>query len=429
MTDFSHTPPSPTLGKRGEGKKQHCCQLNPHTNDLPWNSLPNFALSAEIRFLLELCKPSPTIGSLPSFLSRQDENRFWEALFHVARTNNVMGKVTQSLLAMGSDLVSERQKSFLKGIRQKVLQSNLVFSSEMHQILKILSQSKIEALCFKGPILAVSAYGSLALRNFSDLDFLVKSPEEGRKAKNVLVEAGYLLLDNFSSRQEHHYLQTQCEYHLENQKNTISVDLHWALFWDYFSFNIPSEELFRRSQKIQISGRETNSICPEDMLLILAAHGVKHAWHTLSMILDVASLINSSPELDWQSLLERASHHRCRRMVLLAVSLSWKLFSTNIPGFLQIEVRQDRTLHTIETRIFRRLLNLEFLAPSFIEVLLSQILSRERYLTRLRYCFLGLVTPNSPDFYACDLPPALFNLYYLIRPFRLLYKGLITNKL
>ena len=65
------------------------------------------------------------------------------------------------------------------------LRRGLWFASELLRITHHLAKKEIRAIPYKGPVLAQSAYGDLALRHFSDLDLLI-SPRDFDQAKNAL---------------------------------------------------------------------------------------------------------------------------------------------------------------------------------------------------------------------------------------------------
>ena len=51
---------------------------------------------------------------------------------------------------------------------------NLFLVSELLKLLKLLESHGIGAIAFKGPVLALYAYGNLSLRQQLDLDILVR---------------------------------------------------------------------------------------------------------------------------------------------------------------------------------------------------------------------------------------------------------------
>src|SRR4029077_11924947 len=67
---------------------------------------------------------------------------------------------------------------------------NTLLTRQLVDLLKLFGGGGISAVAYKGPALAVSIYGNLALRQFSDLDILVRSTDVWR-ATALLVAAGF----------------------------------------------------------------------------------------------------------------------------------------------------------------------------------------------------------------------------------------------
>ena len=67
----------------------------------------------------------------------------------------------------------------------------------MKRLVPYLEANGIETLVFKGPALAQSIYGRIALRPFLDLDILVQ-PRDVAKAWSLLKAEGYTLSYNVS---------------------------------------------------------------------------------------------------------------------------------------------------------------------------------------------------------------------------------------
>ena len=67
---------------------------------------------------------------------------------------------------------------------------NRFLAGELLHILQLFEVGKILALPFKGPLLAAVYYGDLALREFTDLDILVRE-RDYPKAREILANQGY----------------------------------------------------------------------------------------------------------------------------------------------------------------------------------------------------------------------------------------------
>ena len=65
----------------------------------------------------------------------------------------------------------------------------------------------------------------------------------------------------------------------------------------------------------------------EGTLLHLLLHGIKHAWHSLHWLCDVAELVRRHPALDWNSVLAWSDHPGRRRLVDVGLSLASELWT------------------------------------------------------------------------------------------------------
>jgi Uncharacterised nucleotidyltransferase len=83
-------------------------------------------------------------------------------------------------------------------------------------------------------VLATTAYGSLALRQFSDLDVLVR-PQDARRARELLLAHGYQRLDHRSTARTEPWYRLRKVYALVRADRQIPVELHWAITsWTFF---------------------------------------------------------------------------------------------------------------------------------------------------------------------------------------------------
>ena len=50
----------------------------------------------------------------------------------------------------------------------------MLMSAELIRIMKLLEKNDIKALAFKGPVLSQMVYGDITLRQYVDLDVLIR---------------------------------------------------------------------------------------------------------------------------------------------------------------------------------------------------------------------------------------------------------------
>src|SRR5438046_1996796 len=73
---------------------------------------------------------------------------------------------------------------------QKNAARSVLLTWELVDILDLFATEGIEAMPYKGPAIAISIYGRLALRQFSDLDILVRKRDVWR-CQQLLISRGY----------------------------------------------------------------------------------------------------------------------------------------------------------------------------------------------------------------------------------------------
>ena len=81
----------------------------------------------------------------------------------------------------------------LDDLRQRFLANarhSLLLTGELLRLLPLFADHGVPAIPFKGPTLAVYAYGNLALRQFIDLDLLIL-PADLARARELLAAEGY----------------------------------------------------------------------------------------------------------------------------------------------------------------------------------------------------------------------------------------------
>jgi hypothetical protein len=282
---------------------------------------------------------------------------------------------------------------------------------------------------FKGPALAITAYGNVALRQFCDLDLFLRQ-EDVPSAIRILVSENYRL-NKFEEEQILALLDHKKDFQLIHKDGEVVLEIHWRLVGKRFPFSLEIDELWGRLETVRVSGTPVSSFPPEEMILYLAVHGSKHLWERLIWVADVAQMINRNPDLDWERLAKLAEIHGCRRMVNLALVLAYELLGAGVPeGTLSI-ARADRVALRLAERAVDKLFNNDARDYRPTEVHGFHIKMRERLQDKvvLGYYYSKdlckvLATPSDADKSSVSLPGRLEFLYYLLRPIRLFHTAL-----
>jgi hypothetical protein len=296
---------------------------------------------------------------------------------------------------------------------------------ELRRLLHRFEMGGIPAIPFKGPVLAASAYGNLALRRFSDLDILVRE-HDGDAGRRLLAELGYVL---------DYHIRGQ-EYHFVDEGRQITVDLHQRIASNYFPAPADFDVIWGRLRPVVLAGGTVRGLAPEDTAFGLCVHLAKDycTWkERLSQVCDLAELMAAEPTLPWDRVLDHARAAGGERIVLLALWLTRELLGSSLPAAAAARLEGDpdisRLGRTVEQRLLRQLDgSLEYLPyrrEAQIEDLRLHLAIRERWQDRgrlvrdlIRSRVGRLVTPTDRDHRFLPLPGGLSPLYYLIRPIR-----------
>jgi hypothetical protein len=390
--------------------------------------------SLEFRLLLQCGRtdPSPSDrAAISGCLSQQPDPA---ELVRLAQQHRIVPLVCHCLEAVEDDPVRHKVLAALQPIRNQIVCRNLFLAGELGGILRLLASHGIPALTFKGAALALSAYGGLALRQFSDLDLLVR-PRDFCRAKNLLLQHGHRpafptssdkesrFLAGLSGRREEAYLRSVSEYHLIRDRGAVDVDLHQHLTDCSFCFGLDLDSVWARLQDAGRTRAGWAAMSPEDLLLILCVHGAKDCWERLDRMCDVSECLRAHPDLDWDCLLAEAGKTGTRRILLLGVGLAHDLLARGIPAEVQDRIAADRAVQDLLRAVAGRWSMHGPETPPLTKVQREYFHQRvsERWRDRVHFA-LHRLAPTVGDWAFVPLPPALHFLYYFIRPIRLLWE-------
>jgi hypothetical protein len=341
-------------------------------------------------------------------LVRQPLN--WEYLLQTAIQHGVLPLIYQNLDKLCREAVPDEVFEGLQRRFRKNAISNLLSTAEMCRIVKLFTTQEIEVIPFKGPTLAIGAYRDLALRQFHDVDFLIRKADVLR-AKEILLAEGYQPQVECSAVALH-------THHEFPFKGAVYLELQTEMLHRKFSLAINDDDLWQNLIEMDVDGTRLRTLSAENLLVVLCAHGTQSLWKRLIWICDLAELIHSM-ELNWSVVGQRAQRLGAQRMVRLGLSLAHQLLGAQLPEAALEEIEADRVVAQLSGQTIE---NLFHNAVGFYEEMDQGrffIRSRERLSDRLRCYWRMATTPTELDEKFIKLPRQLAFLYYGIRPFRL----------
>jgi hypothetical protein len=285
-------------------------------------------------------------GDLPA-----DSELDWDYFYQLARRHSLVPIVYRQLELLKNDIPAEVFHRFRKDYQENAAR-NLIFLDELTALLDRFAKAGIDAIVFKGPALAMLAYGDLNLRRYVDLDLIVRRADMGR-AIEVLTQSGYVASRDLTGEQQAVLLRTQ--HNLQFTRGRVIVELHWQVSSELFASTVTAEELWKNLSTVDLNGRPIKTLATEDLLFALCVHGSRHLWQRLAWICDIDRMIRTNPDIDWPALSERAKGAMAERMFLLGPALASTLLGTDLPEPVAKVIAGDKRIGTLCEEIHARL--------------------------------------------------------------------------
>jgi hypothetical protein len=295
---------------------------------------------------------------------------------------------------------------------------NLFLALQLCVILKRFAAHGVPAIPYRGPALAVMAYGRVGFREFADLDILVNK-QDVLRAKEILVAEGFRPGTPLSKAQERALVESQHAYSLVRPDRSAMVELHWEISPRHVSLLLEPERLWKRLEPVTIAGSTVLTLAPEILLPSLCEHGAKHMWERLAWICDIGELTRARPDLDWPRIVSEARRSASERMLALGLRLATDLLGAPMPEAVRHRAETDPAIPALVNQVRERLFRNHGRPTGLLEQARFHLRVRERWRHRIRYCWFALTTVTVADWEQRRLPRALSFLHYPMRLIRL----------
>jgi len=391
----------------------------------PPSTVPSQGGSNAFDLLCLCCAADPGPEQIAQITGWHYADLDWEDFLRQAGHHGVLSLVARNLLDR-TPCLPPQIRSSLESAYSTNFRRGLWFASELMRITRQLALNHVRAIPYKGAVLAQSAYGDLALRNFSDLDLLI-SPADFEQAKRALSQIGYLPTKTFTPAVEHLWLKTGYERSFDGPGGKHLVELQWAILPYFYAIDPASfqfDDLWSRTGRIVLGTSDDSGVrllSAEDSLLVLCVHAAKHLWTRLIWIADIAHGLRA-PDLDLALVVSQARALGIARILAISLWLAKRLFQTSVPAPADELIARDQDAPRFGKEFVARLsscTSYDFESTEYFSHILQM---RERARDRRRYLWRLIWTPGQGDIDALSLPEMLFPLYRGIRVARLLGK-------
>jgi len=357
------------------------------------SSVNSGAAIPEAELLIECLRESPL------HVSRDTD---WHALISLAENHNVLPLIYRALEANGAEI-----PGFFLSAVQDTHSAVEILAAELEQLLASFAKEDIEVLPLKGPVLAETLYGDVAMRPCTDLDLLVHVTDFNR-AEKILMNAGWIA----SSPAD--------EYQRKFVRDGILVELHFGVASPR-SFPFDLDGAWSRTSNSTFRGQPLKVMSEVDRALYLLLHGLKHGYSKLIWIIDAQRTLDAVRECSPREFVKRAREQGLEQVLFIGCAMVLEVLPQRMPrGLAGVLAESPDAMQTARVSV-ERLLAGEAGTGRGPEIwgiyLLTETTPGKRWRRRLMFFI-----PTNEDYQWTAnhrIPRALAPL---VRPFRLLAK-------
>lgn len=376
----------------------------------------NFKLRREDELLLCCARTNVDHIIKERIVSLIDEDFDWKHLVDMASRHRLRPLLYHNLNSICPELVPEYILVELKEYFNANVRKNLLMSGELIKLLELLKANNINAIPYKGPVLANLTYGNVSFRDFGDIDILIDR-SDAINVKNLMILHGYRLYSPLTL-EDSIYIKLESEYRFKSKNTEVNIDINWNFEGILFSFPNNPNFLFKNLELINFNSLEICNFSPVNQLLMLSIHCAKHDWKRLIWLCDISEFLMSQ-KIDWNEALVKAEKLGVKRILFINLLLSKDFFSLKIPNQILYKIDSDyyvkKISYEIKNSLFKSGRSFNIFDKFFID-----LRRRENIKYGLKDCLKGLTKYSYKDFEDLPLPKQLFPFYIFIRPLLLL---------
>lgn len=386
--------------------------------------MPNLkTFSTTILLIIESSKIIKNDHFIEELTSQIDD---WNTFIKQANAHGVLPLV-YSTLKKHSTLIPIDAIKTMKFHCTEIAKQNMLMTSELIKIMKLLEDNNIKAISLKGPALSQMVFGDIVSRQYVDLDILIDEI-------NLYDAAKLLTFHNYKSDSPISLLKNRMYLKVDNDfsfftPNNVHIELHWKLFREKIGLNRSFNEYFEDHISVDINNNSIKTLSTEMLLVYLCLHGSKHAWERIEWINDINMLISNN-KIDWIRVINIAGIMESKISLFLGLNISNILYNTEMPKNILVIIKStyinkltEEVFQFIESDLVN---NKNYMIYKKINSFQSRLLETKKQ--KIQHFIFTYFSITKNDYLAFPLPSWLRGLYYIIKPFRIINKMVLKGK-
>ena len=341
----------------------------------------------------------------------------WSRFMALATNHHVLPLVQRALKSR-PESVPAAWLGRLRASQTAIAAYNLRAAATLRRLQERLAADGIPLVPIKGPALAWLAYGDVALRQFEDLDLIVRRGDL-LQAVAILEQEGFRLRELAAGVDRRAFLETWQNWALE-KPGFPPLDLKPVLISHALSDPASADFMEAACRPLPAAAAAgLRAPGPAAMLLAVCLDGAGEMWVKLSAVADVGALLAQHADLDWVRVLDEAKRWGQRRSLLVGARLAEILLDAKPPEAFRTGLAGDSTARRLAETAAARLRTEAPRQGIVFRQAVFAFRTRERLRDRWRFIRRLLFVPGAYEFTRWAWPRALRPFYAWARPFRL----------
>lgn len=268
-----------------------------------------------------------------------------DRFIHIARKEGLSGILFKILKKNGliNIFPSFVQKTLMESYLMN-LSYNMILMKDIGMVLSSLEEKGVKTVVFKGAALLERVYYDIGVRQIADIDLLFYDGEDENAGK-ILEGLGYRLIST-------------CPMIYDNGRTVIDIhteiDSFTRLGTVPYSPKLDTAKLWEDGCPWKEDFRYIRILSPEDNVLTLSIHLLKHSFLRLFWLFDIIEVVKANPHIDWEKLRIKAKEAGFEKLLFYVLALARQFFGLIPQDFLS-EIK-PRKLGFIEKGVIERIL-------------------------------------------------------------------------
>lgn len=269
-----------------------------------------------------LAAPRPARGPLLSALSALRAEAI-APLLQRSAYHRIDGLAHRVLATLPADRVHPWLIAALRRRRQRQAAATLAQGLALAEVLETLQRARVPVIVMRGLRTLEAIYGDPGARPIEDHDLIIL-PGDLPPARRAFARLG------FSEEAEGLH-----------RRGGMLIDLHSDPLGARrrptrrTPFPVPVPALFNRAASGRVAGAPALLLSPEDDLLLMVIHLVKHSFDRLIRVADIAHLLTSTEvTLDWEAIRRRVRDDGMRRILGWGLAAAGRLGAPSPPDLM-----------------------------------------------------------------------------------------------